>query len=140
MTTPCLRCGQDFARKPGRGRPAQYCGPCRPLRTAQVKADQYRTAREEVLALHEIAERLRPQLTPSEWLTLVDYLAGLDTSPGDGFPLVPDRMPSGYLTDAGPDVGVSTGYADLRTELAERRRVALADPWWADNPHWTADI
>lgn len=54
--------------------------------------------------------------------------------------LVPDRMPSGANSPAGPDEGSSTYYAELAEELGVSALVAAQHPWWEANPHWSYEL
>ena len=75
----------------------------------------------------DYAESMYPRIS--------DYAESLDAY-DRSLPIVPDRMPDGANSPAGPDDGTSTYFGDLADELDAHARMVAQHPWFAANPHW----
>jgi hypothetical protein len=111
-TVPCLRCGQDFT-KARTGRPSPFCKPCR-----RERKTDYNRGRQALIRNDQWGEAVDPRNVepPHPTRTQTGYA-----------PYVPDCMPEGHSTPAGPYEGVSTWFLDVRAEMAAGRDIALGD-------------
>ena len=126
-TVPCLRCKAPYERKQ-RGRHTTFCPVCRAgnkLAADRQRAQRVYDAGQRIL---DLAASLWPELDDAQRWRAAEYFRDLG--------LVPDRMPPGSTTAAGPDEGRTTSYADLDEELTRRSRAAAEHPWFEEHPHW----
>lgn len=135
MTLPCVDCGAPIDRKP-RGPKPKRCPPCAKRVDREKRAERHRDIEADRALVRSVAENLREYVTPDMWARVEDYVAAIGVRPNTEPPLVPDRMPDGTLSDAGPDEGTSTNWTDLAADLEQRRMSVIMHEWFADNPRW----
>lgn len=142
----CLRCGEDFERKPSGPRP-RHCPDCaKAVKLEQVR-DRKAKVDEDARWIIELADSIRALATAE----VSDLERGRTSYGGTKLPIVDewapfsvvnqiddwiqhsviDRMPAGWTTDAGPKEGRSVSgdlYPDLAGELDHRQRLMFRDP------------
>lgn len=131
-TSTCIICHAAFAYTT---RPTRYCKACRIARDIESKRERRRKVSDDQHMLHTIAEGMRDFLEPSMYAQIEDYIESLGVHV-TRVALVPDRMPAGANTPAGPDEGHSTNYADLAGQLHAKRMGVIMHDWFRENPHW----
>jgi len=90
--------------------------------------------------LREVGDDLRARINEGYHPLLDQYLEAAEIPEDERAPLVPDRMPAGANTPAGPDEGYSTYFHDFGKELDARRRHISNHVWWQANPHWSYEL
>lgn len=146
MTTPkapqiivCQRCDARFERA-RRGAMPKHCPDCRVKVDREKKRNRQADVRAELArrqeTLRQILEPMRDYLTDDMILTVEDYIADLGPDIDGLVPLVQDKMPAGTSSPAGPEVGATSEFADLRDELELRRIAAVMHDWHAEHPGW----
>jgi predicted nucleic acid-binding Zn-ribbon protein len=139
VTLKCLRCGEPYEQK--RRQASHFCPTCR---EANKRERDSQRQRENRALKREMLDQLDAWVQHGGMSD--DYAANLEPciddyvtqqKSGDSrFDAVPDRMPTGANSPAGPDEGCSTGWSDLAETLDQQARRAAEHQWFADNPHW----
>lgn len=133
----CLRCRKTFTR-PRKSR-THFCTDCREQRNREKTADRMRELRDaRRVAEQQIDARIEYGVDPDyaqQWRDIMnDAVEVLRSELAGG--MVPDKMPAGANSPAGPDDGCSTGWRDLAEWLDRRAAECAAHPWFEANPHW----
>lgn len=152
LTLNCLRCGDEYEQE--KRRASHFCAACR------VEIDREKAA-ERMRRLRGVSSRVTLDIVmgenvsdddgddgSTEWLMgarrvdvfarAADYIDRVES--GGLFDLVPDRMPAGHSSPAGPDEGTSTNWTDLAAELDRHARDVAGHYWFGRNPHWSYEL
>lgn len=132
-TKTCLRCGGTFEAKRST---ARYDDSCRINVNRENTAARKRDIDEQRAEVRVIAESLRPYLMPEMYDRVDVYLQSIGIAHHEQPPIVPDRMPAGTMSNAGPDEGCSTTRLDLEAELEARRLEVIVHDWFTEHPNW----
>lgn len=136
----CLRCKKPYEQK--RRQASHFCPGCR----SEIHAEKQRASKREARARErelraeadEMVKRgMNPDYVNGRWRQVVDDITAEQDKRET---LVPDRMPDGANSPAGPDDGRSTDFGDIGVEIDIRAREAANHQWFKDNPHWNYDM
>lgn len=138
VTIPCFSCGDLFERKRLSG---HYCPECRKTRrrkrSAEIKAESRRTAREVTKQVEQISSDDEPN-GYSTLIIRVESQAEGEYRQQMG--MVKDLMPPGSASAYGAEDGRSTYDTELADALDSLSARAEFHRWWLDNPHWNIKL